>query len=158
MAHFPDEIIITGREWKTKKRKYSYDEVKSIIEIEGYTLLQSDYTNSKTKIKVKCPKGHEKEIRFDNWLAGHRCSSCRNYRGLSPKWKIARKDMEKRGYTVLEEPNKSSAKAKLKCSKGHIFDITIYNWLKGGRCPVCPRAERYNERRFLNLTKSYRKK
>jgi len=158
MSHFPNEVVVTGREWKTKKRKYTFEEVKLSIETEGYKLLQSEYTNSKTKIKVCCSNGHEREIRFDNWLAGHRCPSCRNYKALSPKWKTARRDMEKRGYKIICEPEKNSAKVSLECSKGHIFNITIYNWLKGGRCPVCPRSERYNEKRFLNLTKCYRKK
>jgi Zn ribbon nucleic-acid-binding protein len=150
------EKIVKGREWKTKKARYTFEEVKTLLKTEGYTLLEEEYSNSKTKMKVKCPKGHEREIRFDNWIAGHRCSSCRNQREITPKWKIAKKDMIKRGYTVKGEPEKSSAKVSLMCSKGHLFDVSIYNWMKGSRCPQCSRQERYMG--FLNLSRSFRKK
>jgi hypothetical protein len=151
--------VIKGREWKTKRGKYTYDEVKNIIETEGYTLCDDCYTNSRTKLTVICPKGHKREMRFDNWLAGHRCATCGNHREISSKWSIARKDMEKRGYKVLAEPEKSTAKAKLMCPNGHIFEVSMYNWLRGSRCPRCPRSHRYyNERGFLNLSKNYRKR
>ena len=145
------EKIIRGKEWKTKRDKYSYDEVKSSLLSEGYELLEDNYINSKSKLTVRCPKGHERMIRFDNWVAGHRCSSCRNQREITPKWSYAKKDMVKRGYTVKGAPDKSSSKVILECSKGHLFEISIYNWIKGGRCKKCSKLERYMS--MINLYK-----
>jgi hypothetical protein len=43
---------------------YSFDEVKTFIENEKYTLLSKKYINARIKMKIKCPVGHVYEASF----------------------------------------------------------------------------------------------
>jgi len=42
---------------------------------DGYEQL-SEYVNARTKIKMRCPKGHIFEILPHNWKRGTRCGIC----------------------------------------------------------------------------------
>ena len=57
----------------------SYEQVKSIFEENGCKLLDSEYKNSKTKMRYIAACGHEHEITLDNFLAGKGrvCKACR---------------------------------------------------------------------------------
>ena len=37
-------------------KKYTYEEVKEYVELQGHKLLSEEYINNKTKLKMKCPK------------------------------------------------------------------------------------------------------
>lgn len=39
--------------------KFSYDEIKNILEKENYSLISKDYENVDKKLVTKCPRGHE---------------------------------------------------------------------------------------------------
>jgi len=60
------------------KLKHSYDYVKSYIESFGYTLLSDTYTNNKSKIEIKCDKGHRFSMIFNSFQRGQRCPICWN--------------------------------------------------------------------------------
>ena len=64
---------------KGKLRKVlTYEEVKEYIENCGYKLLSKEYINNHTKLKLKCPKGHIFELRFNDFKNGQRCRQCFN--------------------------------------------------------------------------------
>lgn len=73
------------------KRKTSLDVIKEAFELEDYNLLSTNYINSKTKLKYKCPRGHIGFINWDNWHnLGQRCGSCANIERTGPghpNWK-----------------------------------------------------------------------
>ena len=46
-------------------KKLTYNEVKKFIEGLGYELLSKEYINSKTKLLIKCDKGHEFKMIFN---------------------------------------------------------------------------------------------
>ena len=54
-------------------KKHSYEYVKKFIEKEGYKLLSKEYINSYSKLKLRCPKGHEYEVTFKHLKRGVRC-------------------------------------------------------------------------------------
>lgn len=63
-------------------KKNSFDFVKNIFELDGCTLVSTEYTNSKTLLEYKCNCGNEEicKISFDNFTKGIRCSKCRQSR------------------------------------------------------------------------------
>ena len=56
--------------------KLTYEEIKEYIESFGYKLLSNEYKNNKTKLKIKCPKGHIFEMSFNSFKNGTRCPKC----------------------------------------------------------------------------------
>ena len=59
----------------------SFEEVKTYIEYEGYTLLSDTYINNRTKIMIKCPEDHTYETTYHNFqdttnFKGNRCPIC----------------------------------------------------------------------------------
>ena len=65
---------------KNVNRKYTYEEVKSFIESEGYRLISSDYQNNRTKLDIICPEGHEYKVSLHDFKAGYRCQICSDKR------------------------------------------------------------------------------
>lgn len=59
----------------------NYDVVKKYIENENYVLLSNEYINNRTKLKIKCSKGHVYLITFDNYKNGYRCPICKSSKG-----------------------------------------------------------------------------
>lgn len=57
-------------------KKLTYEFVKEKIEKEGYELLSKEYKNIKSKLKVRCPEGHEYPVIYDNFKKGKRCKKC----------------------------------------------------------------------------------
>lgn len=68
-------FISLGHKERSSQR-LDYQFVKSIIENEGYLLLNKDYKNNMDKLKMMCPEGHITETCFMSFNAGHRCSEC----------------------------------------------------------------------------------
>ena len=56
--------------------KHTFEEVKKNFESEGYTLLSTEYVNSKTKLNFICDLGHNHSIIWDSWASGARCYTC----------------------------------------------------------------------------------
>ncbi len=65
-------------EQKSKNRRHDYSYIKSNIElIDGYKLLSKVYTNSKSKLNIKCPFEHEFEMAFSDFhFSKQRCPQC----------------------------------------------------------------------------------
>jgi len=125
--------------------KFTYDYVKSFIEKEEYALLSDTYKNSKTKLLVKCPKGHEYKVAFNSFKQGNRCLIC------SGKQKFTYNDVknyiEKEGYQLLSDTYKNcETKLIVRCSKGHEYKVTFDSFKRGSRCPNCSN-KKYAEKR-----------
>lgn len=56
--------------------RLTYEFVKEQFEKEGYELLEETYINSKTKMRYRCPEGHEHSISWGDWNKGRRCPYC----------------------------------------------------------------------------------
>ncbi len=52
--------------------------------------------------------------------------------------KIFKELVESEGYELLSEYKNSTIKVKLKCLKGHLWDVPPYSFKQGRRCPKCP--------------------
>lgn len=68
---------ICGHTITADKRKHTYEEVKSMFEKEGYTLLSTEYNRRTEDLTYKCPIGHVGTVKLSNWISNDtRCSSC----------------------------------------------------------------------------------
>lgn len=72
-AHFLNGV---GCPYCAGNAKLDYNVVKSGFETEGYTLVSTEYVNSKTKLNYKCNKGHTHSITWSDWISGYRCPVC----------------------------------------------------------------------------------
>jgi hypothetical protein len=138
------EHQITWAKWVSGQRcgkcsgniRYSIEQIKKSFEKEGYTLLSTEYKNSRQKISFICPNGHEHKITWDNWKQGYRCGKCSNLYNINIDF--VKKSFEKEGYTLLSTKYKNAHQyLKFICSNGHEHQITWNNWKLGKRCGKC---------------------
>ena len=61
------------------KNLWSLEKAKEYLSQFGYELLEEEYKNSSTLMKMKCPKGHIIYKSISNFYAGHRCNCCNNH-------------------------------------------------------------------------------
>jgi len=116
-------------------RKLSYNYVKSFIEKDGYQLLSKKYTNSRSNLLIKCPKGHEYNIKWNTFQQGHRCPICMNQKLT---YKHVKDYIEKEGYQLLSKTYKNvRTKLLLKCPIGHEYKVKFNDFQQGQRCPFC---------------------
>jgi hypothetical protein len=59
-----------------ENKTYTYDYVNLFIKNEGYELLSSEYKNCKTKLNLRCDKGHDYTASFNCFQQGERCPVC----------------------------------------------------------------------------------
>ena len=116
--------------------KNTFEEVKLSFEAEGYTLFSKTYKNSKTKLKYRCPNGHEHHITWNSWTNGYRCPYC--YGNAKHTIDEIRKSFVAEGYTLLSTEYLScNSKLEYKCPGGHRHSILWDSWQRGVRCPYC---------------------
>lgn len=120
------------------RKKITFDIVRNFIEsIKGYTLLSTEYTGSKNKLKIKCGNGHLFEITYDNFKQGKRCYECKRTR-----WNIEKvKDLfDQKGLILTEnEYINTSTKMEFRC-KIHsdlIQHATLGSVQQGKGCKIC---------------------
>jgi hypothetical protein len=117
-------------------KRLTYEFVKEQFEREGYGLLSKEYIDSKTKLKYKCPKGHEHSIIWGNWKSGKRCPYCTRNAKLTIK--LVRSKFAKEKYKLLTtEYVNCFQKLEYICPKGHKHNVSWNNWRQGNRCPYC---------------------
>lgn len=126
---------------RSKSQALSYAFVKNSFEKEGYLLLSKDYKNSSTKLKYKCPNGHEHTITWGNWQQGQRCPYCVGK--AKPSIRIIKKSFSDESYDLLSDTYTNyDSKLRYRCPYGHVHCISWHNWLKGRRCPTCAAINR----------------
>ena len=128
--------------------RFDYNFVKEYIEDQGYFLLETEYINCDTKMKMKCDKGHIFDMSFYNFKnKGCRCPECNNVKRKTPYNEI-KEELKQNGYELLTEEKDFKGRAKrftVKCKNRHLQN-TSFNSLKRNNfnCPECIRQEKYN--------------
>lgn len=115
------------------------EEIKKILENEGYACLEPASQFNRQKIKVKCSNGHTQNLNWYSFKKGHRCLQCR----VTSIGEI-KKLVESYGYECLENSYIPSIDKtiKLKCPRGHIYKVKWYTFKQGSRCMKCERNSR----------------
>jgi len=65
-----------GHKRQSNLKKLTYEEVKKTFEDNGCELLETEYIDSKTKMKYRCSCGNISKIRFGDFKRGYRCRKC----------------------------------------------------------------------------------
>lgn len=133
------------REKARLNKQHPYEKIKIDIESEGYILLDNTYVNSKTKLKMLCPKGHECEITYDNFIRGGvRCKICSqelaNEKQRVPFSIIQKKFLEEGYFLLSKEIDYINSRTKLlfRCPNGHFHKIDWHDFnSKNVRCKEC---------------------
>ncbi len=117
--------------------KHTYEGIKEYIESFGYKLLSKSYKNNHTKLKIKCPKGHEYEACFKSFKNGNRCPYCQER--IRYEYEDVKEFIESFDYELLSENYKNNKeKLLLKCPNGHVFKMDYSHFKNHGRrCPAC---------------------
>jgi len=117
-----------------KKLTYSY--VRESFEKEGYTLISTDYVNTKTKLYFLCNHNTIKYITWGHFKEGRRCNC--NANNKKPIYSYIKSSFEKEGYTLLTTSYiNNRTNLDYICNKGHKHAIMWCNWGGGHRCPTC---------------------
>lgn len=102
----------------------------------GYDLPVEDYITTNTKIRHICNQGHIYMQEPRHHLEGVGCPKCRGNYSYTPKEYLTL--CKERGYDLpIEDYKNSKIKIKHRCSKGHIYEQTPHDHLKGNGCFIC---------------------
>lgn len=112
---------------------YISDEFEKI----GYTLLSTEFENSKSKLTYLCDKNHEGEIRWNSFKNGQRCKICI---GVKNKYNIddVKKMFSDENYILNDDKYiDSHQKLNVTCPNNHNIEITLNKFNLGTRCTEC---------------------
>ena len=131
--------------------KYTEEEIKIMLEKEGYILL-SKYKNANSEIIVKCNHGHIWKTSWGKFQSGRRCPYCS---GKFNSYETIKELIESEdGYTLLsKECNQLRDKVKIQCKHGHIYEVMVENFKSGRRCPYCNESK--GEKEIGKILKKY---
>jgi hypothetical protein len=140
-------------------KKHSYKQIKEYIKGFGYQLVSKEYRNNKTKLDLVCPKNHNFEMRYGNFLGGQRCPICWNLRrGYEKKLSYfqVKEYVEVFGYQLVsKEYRNNKTKLDLVCPEGHFFKMHYNNFLFKHRCPVCTGKQRYSYKQIKEYIEGF---
>ena len=133
-------------------KKLSYEYVKEYIESFNYQLLSDTYKDSKTKLLIRCPEGHEYEVTWSNFKTGYRCPIC--YGNKKYTYEYVKGYIESFDYKLLSSTYiNNKTKLLLKCPEGHDYKVAFKHFkYKDFRCSTCNKKFKNNVK---NLTHDY---
>ncbi len=135
----------------------TYEFVKNKVESEtGYILLSDKYESAKSKLVIRCLKGHEYEATWNRWRAGNRCPYCAG--NIKYTYDFIKGEFEKEGYKLISDIyHKASEKLLVVCPNGHQYETCWNNFQQGNRCPVCAGNKRltYDEAKNIISADGY---
>ena len=143
-----------GTAKRANARKLDFDVVKNAFIEKGYTLLDTTYINSKTKMKYVCNKHSDitQEMSYEALRGGIRCRLC-SKESYSQKRKLPyeyiKQQFNLKGYTLLSE-NYEGCEQKLQfmCNT-HTDIIQEVSWAKfvhGQGCHLCTLERIHHEK------------
>ena len=119
-------------------KKYSFEFVKNFVARRGGTLLSKEYVDCKSKLHIRCKKGHEWHVTFDGLKNRNTwCPTCAG---------VTRRTIElvhfaaslHGGKCLSTEYTSYHSKYKFECSNGHVFYMQLSNILANGSwCKKC---------------------
>lgn len=135
-ASHPKRQPTDSQRWKTSK--LSFDEIKTRVENAGATLIEVQ----DSKLKVRCSKGHIKNVNRSIFLKRKRksqyeCVDCGSFLSLTEK--EVKQRYSEFGFELLEPYKDARTPTLIKCSKGHSFYYSIKAFISNSS-PACSRC------------------
>lgn len=118
--------------------KWDIEEIRIILKNDSYTLLSTEYKNSGSKISIRCERGHNWDVSWENYyLNKARCPDCQGLKRRSTE--EVSEIFIKQGYTLITD-NFINAHQTLHtvCPNGHNFHTTLNRF-------TCPSKSRCGE-------------
>ena len=143
----------------SKRAKPLIKDIKEFAQSFGYTVLSDEYVHCQEKLIVRCDKGHEYQVTWSNFKRGKRCPYCRGlYRTLEDIKNFVAENAK--GYQCLNDAYvNGKTKLKIRCDKGHEYDVVWNSFQRGSRCPICannqPRTIEYVKEMVPKLAEGY---
>jgi len=148
-----------GLKKRKNRRKYDYNEVKELFEMEGCILLEKDYIKSSVPMKFKCTCGNIEMISLNCFKRGQRCKNCAGRKrgeALKFSYEYIKSYFEMYDCVLLSRSYVSNNKSlDYICSCGSISKISFRSFSQGTRCRKCG-SEKI--RKSLNHSYGYVKK
>lgn len=146
--------LIGGKNFKVfgKGNKYTTENIIRYLKLNepNYTLLEEKVVDCKTKINIKCNKGHIYQTSWTNFLLGRRCPKCKSEKaserlvGNINDFKTYVTSSTNGEYECIsDEYINSNTKLKIKHNEcGNIYEVTPAKFTgsknrNGCRCPIC---------------------
>lgn len=116
--------------------KLSYEFVKESFKTKGYTLISTEYINTKSLLIYLCNNGVRHSITWQHFSAGRSCNC--NAKNKQLTYDFVSDSFKEDNYKLLSTVyNNNYTKLLYICPKGHEHSIIWANWNKGHRCPTC---------------------
>ena len=128
------------------RKGHSFEYVRGCFEEQGCELLETEYINSKTKMRYRCSCGNISEIIFNSFQQGKRCKKC-GYKKVGNNRRFSFKYVDnyfkEQGCELLEkEYINNYTKMRYRCSCGNISEIIFSSFQQGNRCKKCANRKR----------------
>lgn len=118
-------------------KRYTTERVKSIVELEGYELLEP-FKTVHDKLQLRCWCGRLYAVRFKNWLhLGHRCSHGKKEQLT---YDLVKQKVNAVGYVLLStEYTGANELLKMWCgnTEHKPYFVKYGDFQQGHRCPMC---------------------
>ncbi|MFB6800462.1 hypothetical protein ACFCVU_04460 [Peribacillus butanolivorans] len=141
-----------------KKKTIEY--ARKVFEEHGYILLETEYKNSQTLMRYRCPKHSDKESKVrlsDLKRRGLVCVYCSGFKAMKKTFEQAKKEFKDRGYELLEtEYINSTTYMRFRCPKHPDKELSIQlnRLIQGGTCPYCRGKEPRPYRKGVTVKKT----
>jgi len=130
--------------------KKTIEEIREFAKEQGYFLLSNHYKNAHSKLKFRCPSGHDFLTSWGNFQQGGRCPFHSKYRKKTNEY--FRNYIREKGYKLLTKNSiSSSSNIEILCPSGHVTKMRWTDFQQGHRCSVCAG----NNRRTIEEIKTY---
>lgn len=118
-------------------KKYTYQEVKKIVEDKGCKLISDSYINAKTKLHIRCRCNNILNVKFSQFCTGSFCRNCMKEK-FKLKYDFVKSFFENEN-CVLVTKDYINAKTPLEyiCSCGFKSIIIFDSFKRGNRCKNC---------------------
>jgi hypothetical protein len=135
-------------------KKLTYEYTKNYFTKQGCELLETEYINSKTKMKYKCKCGNESYITWDSFKQGKRCMKCGCKEKLT--FEYVKNYFKEQDCELLEkEYINANTKMNYICKCKNKSIITFAKFQKGNRCMKCSPSKKLTFEYVKNYFKEH---
>jgi hypothetical protein len=154
----PNNVVLKGN-WCPKcanRLLISIVEMKELARSRGGECLSDEIIKYRQKLKWQCEKGHQWNAISSSIRQGHWCPTCSYEKSRERQRHFDNIDQiikEKGGEWVSGEYINAKSNLRIKCEKGHIWDVLEGNLKRGGWCPECARRKRLTIQKMNDLAR-----
>lgn len=130
-------ICLLNMKGDNMRTKWTEEKIINFVEENNYKFIKFiKFNKLKSRILIKCDKGHIYETCFDNFKQGCRCGDCANNKNYS--YEYVKNYIENLGYKLISKEYKNMRdKITVQCDKGHVYETSFRSIKRGCKCKKC---------------------